>query len=275
MYRFTKVLVVGFLALCPMIATPQNPASNHYAPQLVFFRGDAVLGQLADGAGWKTTITLVNLDTQPASFTLYLLADDGVPMTIPVVNETGQTSFGNTIQGNVPVGGSATYATEGTSQALAQGWAAFDSAQRIAGQAVFRFSMPGSRNIEAVVPFTSLFDLRQILPFDHTVGLVMGVALANPGRSDLTITLAFRTSEGTPLLQDTIQLAALTHTAFLLTDKYPATKNQRGVLEITTPGGTLGSLTGVGVAVLGLRGNPTGGLTIVFPVVSPDWVTQR
>jgi hypothetical protein len=273
-YGFPRFFVACFLVLSPMIAISQDH-KEHYSPQVVVYEGDAVLGQLVDGAGWKTTINLVNLDTQQASFKLYFFADRGTSLTLPIVNESGQTSSEDTIQGNIPVGGSATYATEGTALDLAQGWAAITSSQRIAGQAVFRRSMPGFPDIEAVVPFTSIFDLRQVLPFDHTSGFVMGVALTNPGTSDLTIKLSFRSSTGTQLLQDTIILAGLTHTAFLLTDKYPLTKNQRGVVEITTPGGTLDTLTGIGVCVLGLRGNPSGGLTTVFAEVSPDWVTQR
>ena len=275
MHGLSRFLAACLIMSFPTIAISQNYTKEHYNPRVIFYASDVVLGQLVDGAGWKTTINLVNLDTQQASFTLYLFADDGTPMTLATVNESGQTTFGSTIQGNIQVGGSATYATEGTSPALAQGWAAMDSAQRIAGQAVFRRSIPGLPDTEAVVPFTSIFDLRQILPFDHTGGFVTGVALTNPGASDLTITLSFRTSNGTQLLQDKITLPALTHTAFLFTDKYPLTKNQRGVVEITTPGGTLANITGIGVGVLGLRGNPSGALTTVFSEVSPDWVTQR
>ena len=272
-YRCSSSLVFSYYFRCSQCRRITQRSIT--PPEVVFYLNDAVLGQLVDGAGWKTTINLVNLDKQPASFTLFFFADRGTSLTLPIVNESGQTSFENTIQGNIPVGGSATYATMGTGLDLAQGWAAMASAQRIAGQAVFRRSMLGFPDIEAVVPFTSIYDLRQVLPFDHTSGFVMGIALTNPGTSDLTTTLSFRSSNGTQLLQDTIKLAGLTHTAFLLADKYPLTKNQRGVIEITTPGGILGSSTGVGVGVLGLRGNPSGGLTTVFSEVSPDWVTQR
>lgn len=275
MQRLLKLAAVCLVATCPMLAASRDYAQRRSRPQVVTYRGDAVLGQLVDGAGWRTTITLVNLDTQPASFTIFLFADNGASMTLPVVDESGQSSFGDTIEGTIPVGGSTVYATEGASAALAQGWAAVLSDQRIAGQGTFRRLMPGLPDTEAVVPLTSLFDLRQMLPFDNTGGFGMGIALANPGESDITVTLSFRDCDAAQVVQDTITLPAFAHTAFMLATKYPRTNNQRGVLEITTPGGTLGGVTGIGVAVLGLRGNPSGALTTVFTLVSPDWVTQR
>ena len=203
------------------------------------------------------------------------MADNAGLLPLTLISESGATTTGNSIQGSIAVGGAITYATAGTAQQLAQGWAILASSQRIAGQAVFRRALPGFPDIEAVVPFTSLFDLRQVLPFDQTGGFVMGVALTNPATSTLTVNLSFRSSSGTFLLQDTMTMQGGTHTAFLLSQRYPQTANQRGVVEITTPGGTLGTTTGVGVGVLGLRGNPSGGLTTVFSVVSPDWITQR
>jgi hypothetical protein len=91
-YGFPRFFVACFLVLSPMIAMSQDH-KEHYSPQVVVYEGDAVLGQLVDGAGWKTTINLVNLDTQQASFKLYFFADRGTSLTLPIVNESGQTSY--------------------------------------------------------------------------------------------------------------------------------------------------------------------------------------
>jgi hypothetical protein len=270
--KIKQVGLMFVLILFPLIARCEDPIRG-----VVFYRKDVVLGQFVDGGGWKTTIVLVNMDTQVANFELLVINDNSSIISVPVTADGGASFSGSppSLSGTIPVGGSFTISSIGTAAQLTQGWALFDSAQRIAGQAVFRRASPGLPDIEAVVPFSSIFDLRQVLAFDNTGGFVQGVALTNPATSTVSVTLTFRSASGTQLGQSTISMQPGAHTAFLLSQNYPVTANQRGVMEVTTPGGTIGSATGIGVGVLGLRGNPSGGLTTVFSAVSPDWITQR
>jgi hypothetical protein len=272
MTRIRQVGLMFVLILFPLLARSEDSSRG-----IVFYRNDSVLGQFVDGGGWKTSIVLVNLDTQVANFQLLVINDNSSIISVPVTADGGASFAGSPpmLSGTIPVGGSFTISSAGTAAQLTQGWALLDSAQRVAGQAVFRRASPGLPDIEAVVPFSSIFDVRQVLPFDNTAGFVQGVALTNPATSSVTVTLTFRSTSGTQLAQTTISMQPGAHTAFLLSQNYPQTANQRGLMEVTSPGGTIGTVTGIGVGVLGLRGNPSGGLTTIFSAVSPDWITQR
>src|ERR1700756_2927068 len=68
MHGLSRVLAACLIMSFPTIAISQNYTKEHYTPRVIFYASDAVVGQLVDGAGWKTTINLVNLDTQQASF---------------------------------------------------------------------------------------------------------------------------------------------------------------------------------------------------------------
>ena len=66
------------------------------------------------GAGWRTTITLVNLDTVPASYTLRFYSNEGT-LALPFDGETGRLE---SLSGTIAVGGSRTITTTGTTATL-------------------------------------------------------------------------------------------------------------------------------------------------------------
>jgi hypothetical protein len=217
--------------------------------------GEDIITHLADGDGWKTTITIMNLSQiRTASFYLNFYGDDGNSQSF-FFGGVGDTT---TIQGTLSPGGSTVLETTGAGS-LTQGWAQFDTSRTspfVSGFAVFS----NSNGNEAAVPFESDAANNQILSFDNTNGYGMGVALANS--DDLTITIAatFRDENGNLLGTDTFTMGPMTHTSFIFADQWPFTAGQRGAVYFQP---TDSSGTGSGLAILGLRFTPDNAYTSV------------
>ncbi len=208
-----------------------------------------IISHIADGARWKTTIILLNLDSVAAPFTLNFWRDDGTAM-FATVNDT------------IPTGGSRTIETGGIAGALSTGWAEIISTQAIGGTAIFR-----DQNLaqEAAVPLLSGAAARLLLPFD-TGGLSLGVALANPSLTqDIVVTRTLRNGQGQVITSDSLALARHGHTAFVLSNPSAKPEDQRGVLELSSNAGP--------VFALGIRGN-NGAFTSI-EALSPQEVKTK
>ena len=214
--------------------------------------GDHVITHIADGAGWKTTITLVNLADVAVTYHLYLFADSGVPQAFPLAS----LGNANSITGSLPVGGSANIETSGTSSTVTQGWGAVTASDEVSGFAIFRH-IPTEH--EAVVPVESWLTGRAILAFDNLNGYFYGVALANPNNTTVQLTVSFKDEQGNQFGSGAITLSPYGHTSFLFADKFPVTINRRGTADFRVVGANL-SHTFSG---MGLRFNPTGAFTSV------------
>ncbi len=212
--------------------------------------GRQVLSQIADGQGWKTTITLVNLDTVPATFTLNFFAGDGSILRLPIEGETGRLE---SITRIIPVGGSRTIVTAGTDNALSQGWAELSSSQQVSGLGVFRQRVAGRPDQEAGVPVTTPAS-RFVLPYDNTQGFVSSMALVNTnGSLSRAISATPREEAGNTLLGDSVNLPARGHTAFEMAQRFPSMSGRRGSAEFVSAGADF--------SALGLRFNPGGAFT--------------
>ena len=193
---------------------------------------DCVLAQVADGGGWGTRITLVNMDTVVASYRLWFRDDTG--KSWPVSLNGGQAS--NVWAGTIPVGGSVFLETPDTAHDTSQGWAYLETGQRVSGMGVFKADL-GSHDAQAVVPLSNLLDSDFYMPFDNRVGYVTSIALVNGDASqNAGVTLTFRNPDGTTLLVDRITLNPLQHMAFATAQKYPSVDTKNGVIEFTVNG---------------------------------------
>jgi hypothetical protein len=218
--------------------------------------GRQVLSQLADGKGWQTTITLVNMESTQAAFTLRFWAQDGGPLRLPIEGNPGRLEA---YEGVIPAGGSRTIRTAGTDAALSQGWAELETVRQIGGLGIFRERVSGRPDLEAAVSVTNPAN-RFLLAFDNLQNYTTSMALVNTStQQSRGLNISARMESGTALFQDTINLPPRGQTAVASTDRFPATKNQRGVLDMTNASG---DFTG-----LGLRFNPTGAFTS-FPVLT-------
>jgi len=224
----------------------------------IIYGGPSVIAHMVDGDGWKTIITVVNLDDTAASFTLKFYADDGTPVVYATTNGTGTSIFGT-----IPPHGASTIETNGTATALTQGWAYVDTPATVGGTAIFRRVLPGQPNYEASESLDTALASRYAMPFDHLNGATTGLAIVN--QTPLTpgiVSVLFRDEGGVQLWADSFTVAALGHTAFALTQKYPQLIGKRGTFEV--------SASGVYINVLALH-FLNGSFTTITPLQSWMW----
>lgn len=242
-----------------------------YASDIVYPGGGAFT-QIEDGGGTQTTITIVNLDSVAASYTLSFFADDGTPLTLSTT-----AGVGNTFSNTLPFMGSTTIQTNGGGATVLSGWGllltgknnATGNQFQIGGTAVFGQPLPGLSRVEASVPLDTGADTTWVFPFDHTNGTVGGVAIANSWqKTPITVSVTAYDQNGTALFAapKTIQLNGNGHTSFLLTN-YTELAERKGIVVFSGPNpGTDSSNASGWINVLGLRATPTT-LTSVIPLV--------
>jgi hypothetical protein len=197
------------------------------------------ISHVADGAGWKTTVILVNTDSVAATFTLSFWKDNGSAMTLSL---TGLGKLA-TVTGTIPVNGSKTIQSDGTAASLSTGWAQVSSAQSISGTAIFRSQSTGQ---EASVPLLAAGSNNLMFPFDNNKGLATGVALAAPGASQaVSASLVLDNQQGQTIStepQETIQ--ANGHMSFVLPVRSTLPQNMRGVADF---GSAAAPIFGLGI----------------------------
>jgi hypothetical protein len=210
--------------------------------EVVVFVGDRVIPQFVDGAGWKTSISLVNLESRPVTFQVLFFQSDGRDLIVPVEGQ-GPVRGMNV---SLAAAGSVTFETAGTSGTLSQGWALISQSlnDTVGGFAIFRQRASGRPDFEAVVPIVSQFDNHFVLLFDNTA-FTTATAIANPTPQSVVIPLSIRNEAGQVIDTRTIALGPYGHTAFTLPDRWASTIGRRGAIEFLT--------SGFGVGALGLR----------------------
>jgi hypothetical protein len=209
--------------------------------------GNNVITHFASGLFWKTSITLVNLDTVAAPYTLKFYGDDGAAKAF----EFQGLGTMSTVTGTLAVGGSVVIESVPGTVAIETGWVYLDSPNEVSGAAVFRSRPVGQPEQEATVPIESNINQKVILAFDNSQGYVMGVALVN-AHSDATatVTATFHDTDGAVIFTDTLTLTARQHVAYEMPQQWPASANRRGTVEFTTTDFR------TGISVLGLRFTP-------------------
>jgi hypothetical protein len=172
----------------------------------------------------------------------------------------------DTITGTL-AGGETRIISTAAAPSLQQGWAVLTpgtpTASKLSGFAIFRFQPPGAPPSEGIVSFIGPKDQRFVLMYDNQNGSETGVALANPSATNtLAIAVTVRNLAGQTVVINTITLAPLARTTFVMSLNYPATAGQRGSVYL--------SASPSGMAGLGLRFSPLGTLTSFPLLTSPD-----
>jgi hypothetical protein len=216
--------------------------ANTAQPRVVVFPGDRVIAQFVDGGSWKTSMYFVNLENHSVSFQVLFFDDNGNDLSVQVLGQGLVRGLNVTLQ----TAGSVQFETSGTARDLQQGWALLSQSTNdsVGGFGVFRQSVPGRPDQEAVVPIVNQFDNHFVLLFDNTA-FTTGIAIANPTTSSVSIPVNIRNESGVIIDQRTINLGSYSHTAFILPDTWGSTAGRRGAIEFLT--------SGFGVGALGLR----------------------
>ena len=241
-----------------IVADPNLPPADRAWPStgLPAKPATAVFSHIADGGGWQTALTLVNLDLVPADFTLKFWGDSGSPLA-PSLAGSGPLS---TLTGTLAVGGSQTIQTDGSSTngsppATNTGWAQISSAQAIGGVAIFRSTTTGQ---EAAVKLLNNGSARLLFPFDNNNGLATGIALAAPGAA-ASSPFTLRNQQGQTIsTEPPLSIPANGHAAFVLPARSTQPQDLRGVAEFNP--------SNASVFGLGIRANQ-GAFTSVEAVV--------
>ena len=223
--------------------------------------------QLASGGGWKTTITIVNMDTRASSFSLLFADSAGRDVSLQLNTPSGSVNASQ-VSGTLPVNGSVTYETAGGA-GLVQAWGLLvhnglgGRSGIVAGQAVFQQQVAGRPAFEAAAPISALSERRVRLPFDNTNGFQTGVAVTNFDTINATITGTAYDDKGESLGSGSFALDVAGQRAFVLSEAFPFTARQRGVIELSSSGRSMCSM--------GLRFHPGGAFTSTPPLSLPSW----
>ena len=242
--------IAGLLASAVMVSAADS--ANKVSASSLY----NTLPHVVDGASWKTTIILANLDDATRKYKLIFHGDDGQPRSFDL---SGRGSV-NVVSGEIPKGAVITLETAGTSTQLNQGWAELDGLgtdYKVGMMAIFGTTgIPGRPDFEATVPGSTSIQYDGVLPFDNSRGFVTSVAVLNPSPfADETVPITIYDESGKVLKSDAITLKAGRKIAFALPDRWAETAGKRGSLHFQ---GSLASW-----AVLGFRFNPGAAFTTV------------
>jgi hypothetical protein len=196
-----------------------------------------VLPQLAFGGGWYTAVYFTNTTSQAAAVPVKFTGDDGTPLSVP--------GIGTSTTVNLPAQGSAIL--EALNQgSLSQGYVMVSLPAGVSAYGVFRQSVPGIADQEAVVPLDNLTDTSNTLIWDDT-SHTTAVSIVNPSSAAVTVNITVRDGTGAQIGTASVQLAAGAKSASILRD-LPGLSGMAGKMgqaDFTVSSGN--------VAVLGLR----------------------
>jgi len=198
----------------------------------------SVLPQFAFGGGWYSAMYFTNLTGAAVSFPVGFVSDGGTPLTVPSVG-------GSTTQVNLPAYGTALIEAPNTGD-LTQGYAAFTLPSGVFGYGVFRQSVPGQSDQEAVVPLSDSRATSNTLTWDETT-MVTAVAVVNPSSTASTVAVTLWDENGNTIGTSSIDLPPNSKTATTLRSLpgLSGMVGKRGSAQFSVSAGN--------VAVLGLR----------------------
>jgi len=239
---------------------------GHFAPRTatashVVANGGA-LSHLTSGGGWETSIAVVNLGPTSTAMSLNFFGDSGSPLSLPITFPPSSAAPANVTSVNQTLGSNAMLLLDTNPLAsvpLSEGWANLTSSGDVNAYEVFHYGPSGQ---EAVVPLQAGGGSSNLMIYDNTSlvnTLGTGVAIANGVNQTASVPFVFSDDAGTQIASGSISVPPLGHTAFTLSDQYPATAGKRGTLLFTTP--PQGQ-----ISVLGIRANGNSFTTI--PVTS-------
>jgi hypothetical protein len=226
-------------------------------PQAILPTALIVFPHLAIGGPWKTILVLVNYGDSSVKGILKVFSSSGNAMTVSLSD--GSRVFRNSrFEFSLAARQSLFLETVELPAATQTGYATLDTVgPNLTGYAIFRASLPGRPDLEAVVPGDSSF-IKGTLIFDNTRDFVTSVAIASANLNSLSDTgeliAEVHSFDGTLLATYRRTVRRGEHFAFETNREWPATANRRGTIKLTING-----LMGCGS--LALLFNPSGAVT--------------
>jgi len=159
--------------------------------------GSTILPQFVFGDGWYTALYFTNTSGASVSFPVNFIGDDGRPLDVP-------TQGGSSCQVNLAANGTAIIEAPNVGS-LAEGYARFTLPSGVVGYGVFRQSIVGVPDQEAVVPLSSALTSSNTLTWDET-NVSTGVAIVNPTSNSIVVTITVRDTNGNMIGSSTVPL---------------------------------------------------------------------
>lgn len=277
MFQKFSLLLFGLaVALIPLPARASD----------IIYPGGGTLAQIIDGGGTNTIFTIANLDAITIPYTLSFYDDNGNPLTLSTTAGPPSSS----LSGTLAAGASLIIQTNGGGSTVLSGYAILATnlftvdpnsgaiitlGNQIAGSAVFGLPLPSGTFAQANVPLDTGLDTIIEVPFDDSgdaTSAVTGIALVNSffdapyqivtGGGTATVATAFFGQNG-PVFMAPITLKLGEHMSFLLDQKFPQLKGQKGVVRFK---GTDAAGLPYAIKVLGVRATATT-YTSIAPIV--------
>ena len=196
--------------------------------------GNTVIPQFVFGGGWYTAIYFTNSSSAQVSFPVRFYTDAANDMPV---------NGSATRQMIIPALGSAIIEAQNRGD-LVQGWATFDLPAGVSGYSVFRQSVAGRADQEAVTPFANSAATHAIMTFDEAP-FTTAIAIWYNGLSNATITITARDEAGLTLGTTSFPVTPGNKQSFVVSGRIATIAGKRGSLEFTTSNGAF--------SVLGIR----------------------
>ncbi len=224
---------------------------------------------LAAEGGWRTTFTLVNLDTTAANTSTVLYGNDGnllnLPLTFP--QQSSQTPVTEAwVNQNLAPNQFLIFEASGPASApFTEGSAQLWAVNNVSGFSIFHYDPSGQ---EAVVP---LGGSGYVIPFDNTSDVSTGIAMESTTPFEYTFPVTLLNDAGVAIGtgKESITLPGYGHTSFVLSTQFPVTANLRGSVilgncsYVSNPGPGYPSQSCTPISTLGIRYTPPGTLTTI------------
>lgn len=204
-----------------------------------------ILPGVAAGDGRFTTISLVNLESTPATFVLRFRDVVGSPLPLPL---EGVAGLRDTFSSTIPARGLLTLRTRGSDPYWRGGWAELETEHNIHGLGVISRRFPTENDQDAAVPIQSPSTAPLALLFDDEWLTITDFALINPSYNATSITAEAFDFDGSPLGSSTINLDARRSASIFLHDRAPVPLHSQGLILLKSES--------VPIAGLGLRYSP-------------------
>jgi hypothetical protein len=235
----TPFLLIA-LALAGLSITGAQGKTRLITPEVAQAVPSSVLPQFAFGGGWYSALYFTNTTASPVSFAVSFISDTGTPLVVPSVGAS-------TANLNIAAHGTAIIQALNSGN-LVEGYATFTLPAGVTGYGVFRQSVTGLPDQEAVVPFSDAQAVSSMLTWDEA-NLTTAVAIVNPSSTANTVAVTLWDEGGATVGTSSVPLPPGNKTAVLL-------RNLTGLGGMVGERGSAQFSVSTGaVAVLGLRAN--------------------
>jgi len=198
---FSGCLLFGLFASSGAFAATDAAAQT---PAIQYPAITSVLPQFVFGGGWYSALYFTNVTASAISFSVNFIDNNGQPLTVPSVG-------GSTAQVNLAAYGTAIIEAPNAGS-LVEGYAAFTLPSGVFGYGVFRASVTGQPDQEAVVPLSDAWAVSNTLTWDET-SFTTSVAVVNPSSTAANVAVTVWDENGNTIGTSSIALPPYNKTA--------------------------------------------------------------